>query len=260
MKGESVNQPLGLDTRMVAALAMNLPRLARGLGVYSHVRGGWVVTMVKKAFLLMAFVGLVFVGTGRADSLFNNLSAVPSGADSTGSDWGPLADSFSTGSSAFDFNSLTVALSGTPSTGTTTAYLLTDSSTTPGSVLEEIGSISEATLSSAPGLFTLSTSYVLSPDTRYWIELTSDDNSANWDWSFDTSGEGVAGEFVANFQGGGEWFVFPNDNGPYQMEVSGTNEVPEPSSVVLLFVGLAGILLVAFRRRSAAPKSVPSVI
>jgi hypothetical protein len=218
------------------------------------------VGIAKRAFLLIALVGLVFVGTDRADNLFNNLGGAPNGADPTGNEWGPLADSFSTGSSAFDLNSLTVALSGTPSAGTTPAYLLSDSSTTPGSVLEEIGSIGEASLSTAPGFYTLSTSYVLSPGTMYWIELTSDDNSANWDWSFDTSGRGVAGEFLANFQGGSTWLVFPDDNGPYQMEVAGTNEVPEPSSIVLLFAGLTAILCVAFRRRSAAPKSVPSVM
>jgi hypothetical protein len=225
---------------------------------FRRPRRGWVVAIAKRAFLVIALVGLVFVGAGRADSLFDNLGAAPSGADSTGNAWGPLADSFSTGSSAFDLTSLTVALTGTPSGGTTTAFLLSDSATTPGSILEEIGSISEAGLSGAPGFYALSTSYVLSPDTRYWIELTSDDNSANWDWSFDTSGTGVAGQFLANFQGGDEWFVFPDDNGPYQMNVSGTNEVPEPSSIVLLFAGLTAILCVAFRRRSMA-KSVPSV-
>jgi hypothetical protein len=243
---------------MATALAMNLPIQGVDRSVLASM-GRWVVAIAKRAFLLVALIGLVFVGTGRADSLFNNLGGAPSGADPTGSDWGPLADSFSTGSSAFDLSSLTVALTGTPSTGTTTAYLLSDSSITPGSVLEEIGSISEADLSAAPGLYNLSTSYVLSPDTTYWIELTSDDNSADWDWSFDTSGTGVAGEFVANFQGSGAWVVFPDDNGPYQMEVAGTNEVPEPSSIVLLFAGLTALLGVAFRRRSAAPKGVPSV-
>jgi hypothetical protein len=216
------------------------------------------MAIAKRALLLIALVGLVFAGTSRADELFNNLGAAPDGADPTGSDWGPLADSFSTGSSAFDLNSLTVALTGTGSAGTTTAYLLSDSSTTPGSVLEKIGSISEADLSGTPGFYTLSTSYVLSPETMYWIELTSDDNSAGWDWSFDTSGTGVAGEFFANFRGTTALGVFPNDNGPYQMEVAGTNEVPEPSSIVLLFAGFTAILCIAFRRRSAALKSAPS--
>ncbi|HXO88148.1 MAG TPA: choice-of-anchor R domain-containing protein [Candidatus Acidoferrales bacterium] len=216
------------------------------------------MAIAKRAFLLIALVGLVFVGTGRGDELFNNLGAVPDGADPTGSDWGPLADSFSTGSTAFDLNSLTVALSGTRSAGTTTAYLLSDSSSTPGSVLEKIGSISEADLSSAPGFYTLSTSYVLSPETMYWIELTSDNNSAGWDWSFDASGTGVAAGFFGNFQGNGAWVVFPNDNGPYQMELAGRNEVPEPSSIVLLFAGFTAILCVAFRRRLAALKSPPS--
>lgn len=92
----------------------------------------------------------------------------------------------------------------------------------------------------------------------YWIELTSDDNSPDWDWSFDTSGTGVAGEFLANIQGGGAWFVFPDDHGPYQTEVADTKEVPEPGSIVLLFAGLTAVLGAVFRRRSAAPNKVAS--
>jgi hypothetical protein len=53
--------------------------------------------------------------------------------------------------------------------------------------------------------------------------------------------------------------VFNDDNGSYEMEVAGASEVSEPSSIVLLFAGLTAILCVALRRRSAAPKSVPSV-
>jgi hypothetical protein len=212
------------------------------------------VAFTKKVLVLIALVGLASVGAGRADTLFDNLGGAPNGADPTGNLWGPLADSFSTGSSAFDFNSLTVILTGTPSAGTTTAYLLSDSSATPGSVLEEIGAISESGLSAGPTLYALSTSYILSPDTNYWIELTSEDNSASWQWSLDTSGTGVAGGFFANFQGGDSWLVFPNDNGPYQMQVAGTTAVSEPSSLVLLIAGLAVVLYLAFRRAGGRRK------
>jgi hypothetical protein len=202
------------------------------------------MTLTKKVLLLGVLIGLASLGSARADTLYNNLGATGTGADPVGSDWGPLADSFSTGSSPFDFTSLTVILSGTPSSGTTTAYLLSDSSTNPGSILETIGTFDEASLTSGPGLFTLNTSYVLSPDTRYWIELTSDDNNANWQWSLDTSGPGVAGEFVGSFQGSGSWQVFSSANGPYQMEVTGTqvSRVPEPSTLLLLVAGLAALL------------------
>jgi hypothetical protein len=209
------------------------------------------MAVAKKLFLLMAFAGFVLVGTTRADELFDNLGNVGTGADPTGSDWGPLADSFSTGSSAFDFNSLTVILSGTASTGSTTAYLLSDSSTSPGSVLEEIGTISESGLSNAPSLFSLSTSFILAPNTTYWIELTSGDNNTDWQWTLDPSGVGTAGQSFANFEGSGDWNVFSEVNGPYQMAVAGKS-VPEPSSVYLLLGGLLAIGCIGFRRRFIA--------
>lgn len=212
------------------------------------------MALTKKALVLIALVGLAFAGAGRADTLFDNLAATPSGADPVGNNLGPLADSFSTGPNAFDFNSLTVLLNGTPSPLATTAYLLSDSSSTPGSVLEEIGAISESGLKAQPTLFLLSTSYMLSPDTRYWIELTSGDNNANWQWSADTSGTGVSGEFFANFQGDGGWVVFPNAQGPYQMQVAGANVVSEPGSLALLIAGLAFVLYVAIRRGRARRK------
>jgi PEP-CTERM motif len=217
-----------------------------------------MMALAKKTLLLAALVALAFVGASRADDLYNNLGAAGNGADSTGSVWGPLADSFSTGSSAFEFDSLTVLLEGTPSSGTTTAYLLSDSSTSPGTPLKTIGSFSESSLTFAAAPYSLTTNYVLSPDTRYWIELTSDDNSANWQWSFDTSGTGVAGEDLANFQGGDSWTVFPNDNGPYQMEVAGT-AVAEPGTVYLSLVGLGLFGLFSAIRKKRLNANTPDV-
>jgi len=209
------------------------------------------MTLTRSAILLVLLAGVAFLGPARADEVYNNLGASGASVDTPGSDWGPLANSFSTGSSAMDLTSLTVILEGTPSDGTTTAYLLSDSSTSPGDILETIGTFSEADLSSEPALYTLATSYILSPDSRYWIELTSDDNSAGWQWTSDASGVGVAGEFFASFQGSGMWNVFTNANGPYQMEVEGT-AVPEPSALLLLLLGVGTLVWFSARRRLAS--------
>jgi hypothetical protein len=206
------------------------------------------MTTLAKLLLAVALAGCVAIGSARADELFDNLGNAGFSADPTGDIWGPLADSFSTGSTPFDFTSLTVILSGTASTGSTTAYLLSDSSNTPGAILEEIGSIGESGLSGAPGLFTLPTSFILAPDTTYWIELTSADNNTDWQYTLDPSGIGTAGQSLANFQGSGDWVVFSEANGPYQMSVSG-NAMPEPSSLYLLLGGLLAISAGSFRRR-----------
>jgi hypothetical protein len=205
---------------------------------------------LTKIFLAIALASFVVAGSARADQLFNNLGNAGFSADPIGDEWGPLADSFSTGSGVFDFTSLTVILSGTPSTGTVDAFLLSDVLNSPGVSLEEIGTISESGISSNPGLFSLSTSFVLLPNTTYWIELTSADNNANWQYTQDPSGIGTAGQSLANFQGSGDWVVFSEANGPYQMSVSGSSVVPEPSSPYLLLGGLLAVGCVGFRRRA----------
>lgn len=196
------------------------------------------MSSLKRPGLLAVVLVFACAPFARADSLYNNLSAAPGGSDPIGASFGPLADSFSTGASRFSFDSLTVLLSGSSPTGTITAYLLSDSSTSPGAVLETIGTLSEASLSGSNALYTVSTSYTLAANTRYWIELASNDTDRNWSWSLDTSGTGVAGEYFANQEGTGIFGVFPNSEGPYQMDVSGTTIVPEPGSLMLLGAGL----------------------
>ncbi len=212
---------------------------------------------IERASLIVATLMLVCVSQGRADVLYDNLGAAPGGADPIGSNGGPLADSFSTGASPFDFTSLTVLLDGTASTGTITAYLLSDSSTSPGAVLDTIGEISETGIDGTPTQYTLDTSISLSADTRYWIELTSTDvSSVDWSWSTDVSGPGVGSEYFSNYAGTGSPRVFPNDpNGPYQMEVSGSlAAVPEPRTISLLLA--AGLVGLAFLRARAKTQSV----
>lgn len=207
---------------------------------------------MKRLCLSVVLFVLVFAPAARADDLYNNLSATSTGTvgASTG-DSGPLADSFSTGANPFDFNSLTVALSGLNTGDIVTVSLLSDASNSPGPVLEAFDSdlflsstVTDLTFGSgaAPAP---SYSYMLAPNTRYWIELSLNALGAelgNWSYSIDTSGTGVAGEYSAsqpNFSVGDHtWFVVPNSVGPFQMEVAGTT-VPEPPSVILLATGLA---------------------
>jgi hypothetical protein len=216
------------------------------------------MALTKRACFLAVLLVLLCARSGRADNLFNNISNVTTGSDPAGDLFGPLADSFSTGSSSFLLDSVSILLSnqssafGLPSCsgvacGTTTIFLLSDSSDSPGGVIETIGSLNNSLLTGTPQDFTFATSVDLQPNTRYWIEVTSTDNNS-W-WAFDGGGDG---EFFANFEGTGNWIVTSDSagqGGAYQMEVSGGSSVPEPSAVSLLFVGLAVFAFFAAVRR-----------
>ena len=204
----------------------------------------WFSSVYRVAIIVLACT-VFLAGASNAAVIYDNLYSTTKGADPVGNyngfAFGPLYDSFSTGSSSFTLQAVKVLLSGdSTSSGSVTVALYNDNSTSPGTVLYTIGSISDSSLSSTLTVydFTLATSQNLSANTRYWIGLkTSDNSTAYWAWSLDQSAVGVAGEYYANSSG-----VNSNIGGPYQMQLS-SNVVPLPGTAWLLgsgFLGLAG--------------------
>ncbi len=203
-----------------------------------------------RVFGLCMLAGIVVsMGSAvQAGTIYDNLSAVSNGSDPiTSENFGPLADSFSTGA-ATTLVDVKLLLSGDPTVaGTTTVYLLSDASTSPGSVLATLGTIDDSALSINGSVQDVSgfAPFSLSANTRYWIELTSTDNaSSNWNFSTDTSGVGVANEYFSN-QGG----VFENSQKfPYQMQINTAGAaVPEPATLTLAAFGLGGVFLISRR-------------
>jgi len=180
----------------------------------------------------------------NAAVLYDNLNSSTNGTDEVGTKWGPLYNSFSTGGSAFALTQVEVKLRLTPdtnATGSVSVDLFSDNSTTPGTLLSNIGVIADTLLSSALANYSLSfsTPYNLAANTRFWLGLsTSNGSNAEWAYSRDQTAVGVTNEYLANYGGTGSIRVSDNTYGPYQMRISG---VPEPATVALMGLGIAGI-------------------
>ncbi len=209
---------------------------------------------MPKLILSAAVAVAVMAGTALSNSatastvLYDNLPASSSGTAPANSSWGPLYDSFSTGSSSLSTIALTLMLDATtPSDGGTfTISLLTDSGNSPGTKFATTGSLPDSDLSTTLNPFSVGAALSLAADTLYWVELSST-GSVNWSYSTDTSGLGVANEYFANYGGTGTVRVFPNSGGPpYQMEVVGT-ATPLPSTWTMLIAGFVGLGFVAYR-------------
>lgn len=176
----------------------------------------------------------------HAEIIFSNMSAGSDGSDAVADaadlGQGPLAQSFSTGSSGLDLASLDLLLSAaTPGdSGSLVVSLMSDADTSPsGSVLATLGTIQDSALPTAPSIYalTLSQPVALSAGTRYWIELTGTGSSAEWSWSYDTSGTGVASEYTFNnYNGPNGAGVADSSNGLYQMCVGDTAGDCPPAS------------------------------
>jgi hypothetical protein len=186
----------------------------------------------------------------NAGSIYDNTSAVSNGADcievsSCGFHFpGQLYDSFTTGA-AGQLIDLDLDLAGeSTSSGAVEVGLYADSSTEPGALIANLGSLSDSELSSAIAIqsITLTANPFLEANTRYWIGL-SGTTTAEWSWSFDVSGPGVAGEFFSNPNG-----TFNSSDGLYQMSVGTGSSSPEPPGVLLIVAGTG--LLGLLRRRS----------
>ena len=179
----------------------------------------------------------------QAGVIYDNLGSVTSGSDSLSILGPPLFDSFSTGAGGFTLADVKLLLSGTSDGASLTVGLYGDNATSPGTLLTQIGSLSDTSLSGTLTVFDfpLASSYALAPNTRYWVVLnTNNGSSAYWAWSSDQTAIGVAGEYLGHGTN-----VFSNTGGPYQMRLSDLS-VPEPSTLLLALI--CGGVFVARRR------------
>ncbi len=232
--------------------------------------------MIVLCVVAVALGVVGFCGRASAAIIYDNLDATPF-SNANGDDpffLGPQGDSFSTGSAPFLLGNVQLLLSGDGAAGTLTVDLLSDSNTSPGSVLDTIGTLNTGLLTSTPTVFAFTPppGIILSPNTRYWLQVTGSGavmsdyghTAAAWDiqYPLGTGSIGVVGEFfefpeasVISYYVHGQPnpslpdAVFPNSDGPNMMLVSGS-PVPEPTTLIIWsLLGGLGIAY-AWRRRT----------
>ena len=119
-------------------------------------------------------------------------------------------------------------------TGTVTVSLYSNNASgalpQPGSLLTKIGAINDT--SAVPGNaitdFPLATTYPLTANTRYWIVVSTNNNSAlSLNWSAGVAGTGILGEYHF-FQGMTYANAAGTDSGPYIAFVGANKPAPPP--------------------------------
>lgn len=179
-----------------------------------------------------------------AEVLYDNLGFPSVDADGALAH-GPLYDSFSTvGSTTLTDISVLIGADNPADGGTFTIGLYSDSSTSPGSLLDS-NTFMDSALTTSLAVLSESVSYSLSAGTRYWIGISSSDGSVFWSYDADASGIGVAGEYYDN-QGGVSLIGADDNGGGYQMELV-AGAVPEPSSWAMMAIGFMGLGYIRFR-------------
>jgi hypothetical protein len=160
-------------------------------------------------------------------------------------------------SSTSIFTSATLPLGSNVGTPMADVFLMTDASGVPGTILESF--ITNTGLSTTTGqFFTLNS--VLNPElmggTPYWLAVTAVDSSSNVSWRRDSGTDINSASNLAGSDTGssGPWFLISAGAvARPAFQVNGTPvPTPEPNTLLLLAIGLAGLVFIARSTRKRA--------
>lgn len=203
---------------------------------------------------LLACIAAWLPGVSSAAVLSDNL-ANPADFERPFSDTSWVAQEFATTATAFTVNSITVPLSkAVGATGTAQLSIFSSVGGLPGSSLGLFASTDIATqVTTASTNYTFSGSTVtLAPSTSYYLVLNAlpgISGAVRWGGTFDTTGIGFPSAYSQNnFSGSSGLWTGRALTQPNRMRIEA---VPEPGLIPLAACGVAGLLLVARRRRVA---------
>jgi hypothetical protein len=210
---------------------------------------------IKSGLAIAGFLALAAIGPARAGVIFTNLTDNSIGSRGLAST--AQYQSFSNLTMGMFLTDVQLRLSGNNmDSHAFSVDLYADSSTSPATLLDHIGSMSDSALTTSCACvydFPIA-AFALSANTRYWIGLsTSNGAGVNWQIEGPFQGHpsdiGVTGEFIDDTGS------VSSDNGEaFQMQITvgaGGAGVPEPANFLLGGAGLLGLFLLRRQKQYA---------
>ncbi len=203
------------------------------------------------SFAVIQLFGLL-VGAGssltaNAMPLVSNITEPTRATSMIPTDAGWAAQSFVTDANSYTLTSVGVVVGNYNGLGDIVAELREGTATSIGATLGSF--VVPSITTGSPSALTLTGTFNLAPSTYYWLVFgTTGGAGFGWDYALgnNQTGPGSLGNYAYSTNNGTTWGGL-NSNNPYKMEVTVQPRiVSEPTPILLLSVGVAGLV---FSRR-----------